>query len=61
MAFSEKEESILKLKESYNVDSEKYILYKYILDEEGYVVKIMEIAEDGGNDYAYEIQYTNVK
>jgi hypothetical protein len=51
----------LKTKESYNVDSEKYILYKYILDEEGYVVKIMEIAEDGGNDYAYEIQYTNVK
>ena len=51
----------LKTKESYNVDSEKYISYEYVLDEEGYVIRIMELAEDGGCDYVYEIQYINLK
>lgn len=47
----------LKTKESYNIDSEKYISYEYVLDEEGYVVKIKEVAKDGGSDYIYDIQY----
>lgn len=51
----------LKTKESYNIDSEKYISYEYVFDKEGYVIEIIETAKDGGNDLIYKIQYIDIK
>lgn len=46
-----------KTKESNAIDSNKYTVYEYILDEKGYVVKIIEADEDGDRDCIYEISY----